>query len=137
MSVLRALEQGREGASPVYGEQLRVVFRHFPRPEHPHARAAAEAAAAQSESFFWQTHDWLFEHQQTRGVDATPTFFVNGLKHEGPDTYDDLRAAIEGPLAQGDAPLGGPVDEASRVSVQRLAWLSRPYQGSGWDDASA
>ena len=99
MSVLRALEQGREGASPVSGEQLRFVFRHSPRPEPPRARTAAqatEAAATQGESFFGQTHDWLFEHQQTRGVDGTPTFFVNGLKHEGPDTYDDLRAAIEG-----------------------------------------
>lgn len=144
-----------------YGEQLRFVFRHFPRPEHPHARAAAEAAeaaAAQGESFFWQTHDWLFEHQQTletsdllayasgagldavrfrteldqhlyrervhldiesgvgSGVHGTPTFFVNGLKHEGPDTYDDLRAAVESRLSQGDAPLDDPVDEASRES---------------------
>jgi protein-disulfide isomerase len=29
------------------------------------------------------------------GVHGTPTFFVNGLKHEGPDTFDDLLAAIE------------------------------------------
>lgn len=49
------------------GDRLRVVFRHFPRPEHPHARhaaEAAEAAAAQKEHFFWSMHDLLFEHQQ-------------------------------------------------------------------------
>jgi formate-nitrite transporter family protein len=49
------------------GYQLRFVYRHFPRPEHPHARHAAEAAecaAAQGEEHFWEMHDLLFEHQQ-------------------------------------------------------------------------
>jgi protein-disulfide isomerase len=49
------------------GNQLRFVYRHFPRPEHPHARHAAEAAecaAAQGEDRFWAMHDMLFEHQQ-------------------------------------------------------------------------
>ena len=49
------------------GDQLRFVYRHFPRPEHPHARHAAEAAecaAAQGEDRFWAMHDLLFEHQQ-------------------------------------------------------------------------
>jgi protein-disulfide isomerase len=48
------------------GDRLRFVFRHFPRPEHPHARHAAEAAecaAAQGEDRFWAMHDLLFEHQ--------------------------------------------------------------------------
>jgi len=144
-----------------FGDQLRFVFRHFPRPEHPHAREAAEAAetaAAQGEPHFWQMHDWLFEHQQTletadlvayasgAGLDqrrfqteleqhlhrervhadvesgvhsdvhGTPTFFVNGIKHEGPDTYDDLLAAILARQPAGDVPLDDPVDEASRES---------------------
>jgi formate-nitrite transporter family protein len=49
------------------GDGLRFVYRHFPRPEHPHARHAAEAAecaAAQGEDRFWAMHDVLFEHQQ-------------------------------------------------------------------------
>src|SRR5437870_202074 len=46
------------------GERLRFVFRHFPRPEHPHARHAAEAAeAASAQAHFWEMHDALFEHQ--------------------------------------------------------------------------
>src|SRR5438128_9499313 len=46
------------------GDRLRFVFRHFPRPEHPHARHAAEAAeAAAAQGPFWQMHDMLFEHQ--------------------------------------------------------------------------
>jgi protein-disulfide isomerase len=144
-----------------FGERLRFVFRHFPRPEHPHARQAAEAAeaaAAQGEQYFWEMHDWLFEHQRTleladllahandaglnapqfrteleqhvhrervhadiesgvrSGVHGTPTFFVNGVKHEGPDTYEDLLAALEVHLPSGDALLEDPVDEASRKS---------------------
>jgi protein-disulfide isomerase len=49
------------------GDRLQFVFRHFPRPEHPHARHAAEAAesaAAQGEDYFWAMHDLLFENQQ-------------------------------------------------------------------------
>jgi formate-nitrite transporter family protein len=48
------------------GDRLRFVYRHFPRPEHPHAKRAAEAAecaAAQGEDRFWAMHDMLFEHQ--------------------------------------------------------------------------
>src|SRR5215216_169836 len=49
------------------GDQLRFAYRHFPRPEHPHARAAAEAAeaaAAQQPEYFWAMHDQLFENQR-------------------------------------------------------------------------
>jgi protein-disulfide isomerase len=49
------------------GDQLRFVYRHFPRPEHPHARnaaEAAEAAAAQGSQYFWAMHDQLFEKQR-------------------------------------------------------------------------
>ena len=119
------------------GDRLRFVFRHFPRPEHPHARHAAEASeAAAAQGRFWQMHDMLFEHQAalanqdlvgyaaTIGLDVgrfehdltshvfvervhadlesaarsgahgTPTFFINGVKHEGPDTFDDLISAL-------------------------------------------
>src|SRR3954453_1315929 len=47
------------------GSRLRYVYRHFPRPEHPHARHAAEASeAAAAQGRFWEMHDTLFEHQQ-------------------------------------------------------------------------
>ena len=140
------------------GDRLRFVFRHFPRPEHPHARHAAEAAeAASAQGHFWEMHDRLFEHQNALtdtdlaqyaadiGLDAerfrhdltshvflervqrdiqsgghsdvhgTPTFFINGVKHEGPDTFDDLLGAIQQQLpdASDDFDI---VDEASRES---------------------
>jgi len=48
------------------GDDLRFVYRHFPRPEHAHAKHAAEAAecaAAQGEDRFWAMHDTLFANQ--------------------------------------------------------------------------
>ena len=47
------------------GDELRVVFRHFPLSEqHPHAQHAAEAAeAAGAQGCFWEMHDTMFEHQ--------------------------------------------------------------------------
>src|ERR687883_1092801 len=58
-AVERLLEQ--------HPNQVRFGSRHFPRPEHPHARHAAEAAAAaaaQSEQGFWRMYHALFTHQQ-------------------------------------------------------------------------
>jgi protein-disulfide isomerase len=55
------------------GNRLRFVFRHFPRPVHPHAFNAAEAsecAAAQGEGYFWAMHDKLFEHQHALEEDS-------------------------------------------------------------------
>jgi protein-disulfide isomerase len=140
------------------GDRLRFVFRHYPRPEHPHARHAAEAAeAASAQGRFWEMHDQLFEHQAalTDGdlaqfaadigldverfqreltshvyvdrvqhdiengarsdVHGTPTFFINGVKHEGPDTFDDLMNAIREQLPEAADRLDD-VDEASRES---------------------
>lgn len=53
-------------------DRLRFVFRHFPRPVHPHAFNAAEAsecAAAQGEDHFWAMHEQLFEHQHALDED--------------------------------------------------------------------
>jgi protein-disulfide isomerase len=48
------------------GDNLRLVFRHFPRVEtHPRALRAAEAVeAANAQGKFWQMLDELFNHQQ-------------------------------------------------------------------------
>jgi protein-disulfide isomerase len=143
-----------------YPDQLRFVFRHFPRPEHPHARHAAEAAAAaaeQGEAAFWRMFHTLFQHQDalddaslaryaaqngldverfTRdmashaiaervqrdlqggvhsGAHGTPTFFINGRKHEGPDTFEDLQASVQAALGP-DASAADQVTEASEES---------------------
>lgn len=47
-----------------YGSRLRVVFHHFPLPNHAHARPAALAAeAADRQGKFWEMHDLLYREQ--------------------------------------------------------------------------
>jgi protein-disulfide isomerase len=48
------------------GKKVRVVFRHYPLPQHPWAQKAAEVASCaefQSPELFWKVHDLIFEHQ--------------------------------------------------------------------------
>jgi protein-disulfide isomerase len=48
-----------------FADDVRFVFRHFPRrEEHAHAESAAEAAeTAAAQRGFWPMHDLLFENQ--------------------------------------------------------------------------
>jgi predicted DsbA family dithiol-disulfide isomerase len=47
-----------------YGDAVRLVYRDFPSPRHPGARAAAEAArCAGDQGKFWEYHDVLFHNQ--------------------------------------------------------------------------
>jgi len=47
-----------------YGDRVRLVYRHFPLPNHANARPAAEASACAGEQGkFWQYHDRLFANQ--------------------------------------------------------------------------
>jgi protein-disulfide isomerase len=48
-----------------YPGQVRVVFRDFPLPMHPHAEKAAEAAhCAGDQGKYWELHEVLFANQQ-------------------------------------------------------------------------
>lgn len=122
-----------------FGENVRLVFRHFPLVEiHPLAVTAAEAAEfAGSQGAFWPMHQSIFANQQRlsasllvalasqlrlspvalrdaiaahtfapkvqadfmggvrSGVNGTPTFFVNGIRHDSPYGYVDLPSAID------------------------------------------
>jgi protein-disulfide isomerase len=56
--VVKALEK-------LFGDRLRVVFRHFPLEQHPHAEKAADTSEfAADYGKFWEMHDVLFEHQR-------------------------------------------------------------------------
>ena len=67
-----------------YGNRIHFVYRHYPLPNHPNARPAAEAAAcADEQGAFWPFHDRLFAnpaklseadlkaHAAAAGLDAT------------------------------------------------------------------
>lgn len=57
---LRATPTVRQVMS-TYGDKVRLVYRHYPLPNHPNARPAAEAAAcAAQQGKFWEYHDRLF-----------------------------------------------------------------------------
>jgi protein-disulfide isomerase len=45
----------------VYGDKVKFVYRHYPLPNHPNARPAAEASVcADQQGQFWKYHDRLF-----------------------------------------------------------------------------
>src|SRR5690606_14570992 len=59
-----------EQVEKAYPDQVRVVFRDFPLPMHPHARKAAEAGhCANEQGKFWELHDKMFANQRALGVD--------------------------------------------------------------------
>jgi protein-disulfide isomerase len=60
------LEQIRK----VYGDKVRIVWKHLPLEMHKNARPAAQAAeAASSPGKFWEYHDKLFANQNKLGPD--------------------------------------------------------------------
>ncbi|MFP4598957.1 MAG: DsbA family protein [Persicimonas sp.] len=55
-----------------YGDEVKVIFKHFPLPFHRQAKSAARAAmAAGEQGKFWQMHDLLFEHRDKLGDEGT------------------------------------------------------------------
>jgi len=89
-----------------YGNKIKFVYRHYPLPNHPNARPAAEAAAcAEVQGKFWEYHDQLFAngskltdadlkaHAATVGLDTAKfnTCFDN--KQQKPGVDADIAAA--------------------------------------------
>src|SRR5581483_693541 len=57
----RRAEDSVEQVIKTYGDKVRLVYRDFPLPMHPHARPASEAAAcANEQGKFWEYHAKLF-----------------------------------------------------------------------------
>lgn len=47
-----------------FGGNLKIVYRHYPLPQHQNAKAAASAAeAAGRQGKFWEMHDLIFKNQ--------------------------------------------------------------------------
>ncbi len=48
-------------AVKLYGDDARLIFKHYPLPGHPNALPAAKVAwAAHQQGKFWEMHDWLY-----------------------------------------------------------------------------
>jgi protein-disulfide isomerase len=57
-----------------YGENVKLVYKHFPLPIHPFAQQAAMAAeAAGQQGKFFEYHDALFANQQEWSRSRTPS----------------------------------------------------------------
>ncbi len=97
----------------IYGDRIRFVYRHYPLPNHPNARPAAEAAAcAADQDKFWPYHDRLFEqpsklsdidlkqHAVDLGLDASKfNSCVDSRKFKAlvdADTKDGEEAGVNG-----------------------------------------
>ena len=83
-----------------YGDQLRVVYRHFPLVSiHDKAVITAEASeAAGAQGAFWEMHDLLYERQQAWAsipVDEMPELLSGYAEELGLDTeaFDEALAS--------------------------------------------
>ena len=94
-----------------YGDQLRIVFHHFPLTKmHKNALAAAHAAeAARLQGKFWQMHDSLYRNQSAWKdlEDPRPTF-ISYARELGLNP-DRFRSDME----------SGTVDQAVQSDLQR------------------
>jgi protein-disulfide isomerase len=51
-----------------FPNDVKLYFKHYPLPQHPNARLAAEGAvAAQKQGKFWQYQDKIWDHQEDLG----------------------------------------------------------------------
>lgn len=91
-----------------YGDRVKFVYRHYPLPNHPNARPAAEAAAcAQDQGKFWEYHDRLFtnaarlsdadlkQHAVTIGLDTAKFNNCFDTHQHKADVDADVAAANE------------------------------------------
>lgn len=68
-----------------YGDNIEIVYRHFPLSIHPNAPKAAQASeCARDQDMFWEYHDMLFANQQA--------LQVNNLKRYAADLGLDTAA---------------------------------------------
>ncbi len=70
-----------------YPDQVQLIYRHFPLPQHTHGREAAILAeAAGQQGKFWEIHDKLFETQaEWSGLTDVNNFFMDLSKQVGLD----------------------------------------------------
>lgn len=67
-----------------YGDQVRLVYKHYPLPSHQYAQGAAQASlCAKEQGKFWEYHDLLFENQEKLTVSDLKKYAQElGLKQD-------------------------------------------------------
>ena len=83
-----------------YGDNLRIVYRHFPLITiHDKAQLTAEAAeAAGAQGKFWEMHDLLFERQgdwSSKGVAEMPDLLAGYAKEVGVADLDRFKKELD------------------------------------------
>lgn len=96
-----------------YPQQVQLIYRHFPLPQHVHSRQVATLAeAAGQQGKFWEMHDKLFETQTqwtSMSKDEATAFFLGLSKQLGLDENkikqelesDAYAAKIDADIAEG------------------------------------
>lgn len=98
-----------------YPGQVRVVFRHFPLPQHEHAEVAARAAVyAEQQGKFWEFATLAFERQ-----DALHRTGLEDIAREVGLDADAMWSAVD----DADA-------TAERVASDKAAGFALPIQGT-------
>jgi protein-disulfide isomerase len=74
-----------------YGDDIAIVFKHFPLSFHEHAQKASEASmCANDQDMFWEYHDELFENQAS----FSDSYFVT-LAEELDLDMDDFNDCLD------------------------------------------
>ncbi len=89
-----------------FGDKLRVIYKHYPLPQHTFARKAAEASeVASAQGKFWEYHDVLFENQSNLTVEDLKKYASNlGLNTE--QFNSELDSGKYSQIVQDDVALG-------------------------------
>lgn len=97
-----------------YPNQVQLIYRHFPLPQHTHSRQVAVfAEAAGLQGKFWEIHDKLFDTQPQWSAMSEPdaaSFFLDLAKQSGLDidkikqaeADPNIKARIDDDVAEGN-----------------------------------
>ncbi len=110
-----------------YGDRIRLTYRHYPLPNHPNARPAAEASAcANEQGKFWEYHDRLFSSPgKLSGDDLKQHAVELGLN------ATDFNACVDARKYQKDVETDMAAGEAAGVSGTPAFFINgRPVFGA-------
>ena len=114
-----------------YGDNIKLVYRDFPLPNHPEAQSAAEAArCAHEQGKFWPYHDRLFDTQRSLSAETYRSLAAEvGLDAKSFDECVDsgkFRAAIQEDYRNGES-IGVGATPAFFINGRHLAG-AQPFE---------